>query len=64
MILDSSQKDSPLLFADDRTDLTQQVIAAYNAKSGITAPVTEAISARGDSTGRQPRIRSDRFRQN
>ena len=42
MILDSSQKDSPLLFADDRTDLTQQVIAAYNAKSGITAPVTEA----------------------
>jgi len=38
LILDISQEQSPVLVADDDINITQQVIDAYNAKSGVPAP--------------------------
>jgi outer membrane protein len=38
LILDISQQQSPVLFASATTNITQQVIDAYNLKSGVPAP--------------------------
>jgi len=38
MVVDVSQQQSPILWAADSTNITQQVIAAYNTKSGVPAP--------------------------
>ncbi len=38
LILDISQQQSPVLYANNSTDITKQVIAAYNLKSGVPAP--------------------------
>jgi outer membrane protein len=38
LVLDASQQQSPILWAAETTNITQQVIAAYNAKSGVPAP--------------------------
>jgi Skp family chaperone for outer membrane proteins len=38
LVLDVSQQQSPVLFASNATNITKQVIDAYNLKSGIPAP--------------------------
>jgi len=38
LILDVSQQQSPVLFASEGTNITKQVIDAYNVKSGVPAP--------------------------
>jgi outer membrane protein len=38
LVLDVSQQQNPVLFAKDNTNITQQVVDAYNLKSGIPAP--------------------------
>lgn len=38
LVLDYSGQQSPVLFAGQTTDITDAVIAAYNAKSGVPAP--------------------------
>lgn len=38
LVLDVSQQQSPVLYASDGTNITKQVIEAYNTKSGIPAP--------------------------
>jgi len=40
LVLDGSQQQSPILWAAETTDITKQVIAAYNTKSGVPAPPT------------------------
>jgi len=42
LVLDASQQQSPVLWAADATNITQPVIAAYNAKSGVPAPPTQS----------------------
>jgi outer membrane protein len=42
LVLDVSQQQSPVLFAKDTTNITKQVIDAYNVKSGIPAPPPQA----------------------
>lgn len=42
LVLDFSQQQSPVLYASDSTNITQAVIDAYNAKSGVPAPTTPA----------------------
>jgi outer membrane protein len=42
LVLDASQQQSPVLWASEATNITQPVIAAYNAKSGVPAPPTPA----------------------
>jgi outer membrane protein len=38
LILDISQQQSPVLYASGGTNITKQVIEAYNVKSGVPAP--------------------------
>lgn len=42
LVLDVSQQQSPVLFASVATNITKQVIDAYNLKSGIPAPPPQA----------------------
>lgn len=44
LVLDYSGQQSPVLFAGQTTDITDAVIAAYNAKSGVPAPPPSARS--------------------
>ena len=45
LVLDVSQQQSPVLFATDSTNITKQVIDAYNVKSGVPAPPPQAGEA-------------------
>lgn len=45
LVLDASQQNSNVLWATPATDITKQVLDAYNAKSGIPAPATSVPSA-------------------
>ena len=38
LVLDVSQQQNPVLFASNSTNITKQVIDAYNLKSGVPAP--------------------------
>ncbi len=38
VVLDVSQQQSPVLFASNSTNITKQIIEAYNVKSGVPAP--------------------------
>jgi outer membrane protein len=38
LVLDASSQQSPILWASEATNITPQVIAAYNTKSGVPAP--------------------------
>ena len=42
LVLDISQQQSPVLFASDGTNITKEVIDAYNTKSGIPAPPAQS----------------------
>ncbi len=46
LILDVSQQQSPVLYASEGNNITKQVIDAYNAKSGVPAPVQGAETAK------------------
>lgn len=45
LVLDIAQQQNPVLFASDSTNITKQVIDAYNTKSGIPAPPAPAAGA-------------------
>jgi len=45
LVLDIAQQQNPVLFASDSTNITKQVIDAYNTKSGVPAPATPAAGA-------------------
>ncbi|MGA8044371.1 MAG: OmpH family outer membrane protein [Terracidiphilus sp.] len=46
LVLDFSQQQSPVLYAAESTNITKEVIQAYNEKSGVPAPPAEpGISA-------------------
>jgi outer membrane protein len=42
LVLDISQQQSPVLYASDGSNITKDVIEAYNTKSGIPAPPAPA----------------------
>jgi outer membrane protein len=42
LVLDVSEQQSPVLFASTSTNITKQVIDAYNVKSGVAAPPPSA----------------------
>jgi outer membrane protein len=42
LVLDIAQQQSPVLFANDSTNITKAVIEAYNTKSGVPAPAAPA----------------------
>jgi outer membrane protein len=41
LVLDISQQQSPVLYALPSTEITNAVVDAYNAKSGVPAPATQ-----------------------
>jgi len=41
LVLDVSEQQSPVLFASQGTNITKQVIDAYNVKSGVPAPAPQ-----------------------
>ena len=45
LVLDVSGQQSAVMWADTQTDITEAIITAYNASSGITAPPPAAPSA-------------------
>ncbi len=54
LILDVSQQQSPVLFASNGTNITKEVIDAYNVKSGVPAPPQQPAS-QGPATAPKPR---------
>ncbi len=58
LVLDISQQQSPVLFATATTNITKQVIDAYNLKSGVPAPPAQpaagASPAKPAGTGARP----------
>ncbi len=53
LVLDISQQQSPVLYASGGTNITKQVIDAYNVKSGVPAPPAQPAAP----TGTAPRPR-------
>jgi len=53
LILDISEQQSPVLFASEGTNITKQVIDAYNLKSGVPAP-----SAQSGAEAPKPKVAS------
>lgn len=44
VILDVSSQQSPVLWASQTTDVTQPIVTAYNAQSGVAAPASAATT--------------------
>jgi outer membrane protein len=42
LVLDISQQQSPVLYASEGTNITKEVIDAYNTKSGVPAPPAQS----------------------
>jgi outer membrane protein len=47
LVLDVSQQQSPVLWAQQSSDITKQLIAAYNQKSGVPTPAQPAAKTSG-----------------
>jgi outer membrane protein len=45
LVLDYAQQQSPVLYAQPSTDITKQIIDAYNVKSGAPAPPAQPAAA-------------------
>lgn len=45
LVLDVSQQQNPVLFANNSSNITKEVIDAYNVKSGIPAPPAQPAGA-------------------
>lgn len=45
LVVDASQQQSPVLWANPSTDISAAIVQAYNAKSGVPAPLASAPSA-------------------
>ncbi len=51
LVLDFSQQQTPVLYANPSTDITKAVIEAYNVKSGVPAPPAQPASAAPKAPG-------------
>jgi outer membrane protein len=47
LVLDVSQQQSPVLYASNPTNITKEIIDAYNVKSGIPAPPAQPAAGAG-----------------
>ena len=45
LVLDVAQQQNPVLYASESTNITKQVIDAYNVKSGVPAPPAQPAGA-------------------
>jgi outer membrane protein len=54
LVLDISQQATPVLFSANGTNITKQVIDAYNLKSGVPAPPAQPAAAPGSQSAPRP----------
>jgi outer membrane protein len=54
LVLDTTSQQTPVLYAIPTTDITKQVIDAYNTKSGVPAPPQPAAGAAPATTPKAP----------
>jgi outer membrane protein len=54
LVLDTTSQQTPVLFAVPATDITKQVIDAYNVKSGVPAPPQPAAGGAPAAAPRTP----------
>lgn len=54
LVLDASQQNSPVLWLTPGTDITAEVVAAYNAQSGIPAPAAVPSAPTPNATVKKP----------
>jgi outer membrane protein len=54
LVLDISQQATPVLFSASGTNITKQVIDAYNLKSGVPAPPAQPAAAPGSQSAPRP----------
>jgi len=54
LVLDISQQQTPVLFSANGTNITKQVIEAYNVKSGVPAPPAQPAAAPGSQATPRP----------
>ena len=54
MILDVSNPQSPVLWANNQTDVTKDIVEAYNAQSGVAAPPAPAAGASAAPSAPRP----------
>ncbi len=47
LVLDVAQQQNPVLYATESTNITKQIIDAYNVKSGVPAPPAQPAAAPG-----------------
>jgi outer membrane protein len=45
LVLDVAQQQNPVLYANESTNITKQIIDAYNVKSGVPAPPAQPAAA-------------------
>jgi outer membrane protein len=45
LVLDVAQQQNPVLYANESTNITKQIIDAYNLKSGVPAPPAQPAAA-------------------
>ena len=45
LVLDVAQQQNPVLYANESTNITKQVIDAYNVKSGVPAPPAQPAAS-------------------
>ena len=54
LVLDFAQQQSPVLYATPTSDITQAVVDAYNAKSGVPAPPAQSAAPPPAPTPNRP----------
>lgn len=54
LVVDVSQQQSPVLWAADSTNITKDIVAAYNAKSGVPAPAAAPAQSGGLPSAPKP----------
>ena len=54
LVLDFAQQQSPVLYANPTSDITQAVVDAYNVKSGVPAPPAESAAPPAAPTPNRP----------
>ncbi len=58
LVVDASQQQSPVLWANPGTDISAAVVQAYNLKSGVPAPATTGASSAPSTPSATPRPRA------
>ncbi len=54
LVLDIASQQTPVMYAQDSTNITKEIIAAYNVKSGVPPPAPQPAAAPGAQAPKAP----------